>query len=72
MQAAPPISSYRGKRAPSSLPTTHPAFADAALRLIVDDLLRARMSRVARAVAEHRSWDAINLRIAQALAEVIG
>ena len=53
-------------------PDDAPAFADAALRLIVDDLLRARMGRVARAVAEHRSWDAINLRIAQALAEVIG
>jgi len=45
------------------------AFADAITALIADDLGRARMGRVARAVAEHRSWDAIDLRISHGLAE---
>lgn len=46
------------------------AFADATLRLLADDTLRARMGRTARAVAEHRGWDAVNARITTALAEV--
>lgn len=53
-------------------PDDVPAFAEATLDLMADDLRRARIGRIARAVAEHRSWEAINLRIAQALAEVIG
>ncbi len=47
------------------------AFADAITDLIADDLGRARMGRIARAVAEHRSWEAINLRISHALAEAV-
>ncbi len=47
------------------------AFADAIATMIADDLGRARMGRVARAVAEHRSWDAINLRISHTVAEAV-
>ena len=46
------------------------AFTDATLRLITEDVVRVRMGKMGRAVTEHRSWDAVNARIATTLAEV--
>lgn len=51
-------------------PGDAPAFAEATLRILTDDVLRARMGRMGRAVAEHRGWDAVNDRITTVLAEV--